>query len=247
MGNRRWSLLREAIRGQNSGVASPVLAESHLVALLQLQQAWGAWAGNSNASTVCSAWAGVTCSPKGLVVALDTRALPIDPPPSGSIPASITNLATLQYLDLSYVDLEGPIPSLASLTRLTHLYVPFPWVSINTLSTVCLSPIARLPPLGPTTPDIQPNPTPQVTPLPSILPIPYTLAHFTRSPFPQSTLQASSYLPEYAHSLPLCMLTRSPLSVRLPPTTSGLLDLSRFTGDLSFLAILSRLESLQDL
>ncbi|CAI5938398.1 unnamed protein product [Closterium sp. NIES-65] len=38
--------------------------------LLQLKEAWGIWASNSNATTVCAAWDGVTCSPKGLVVAL---------------------------------------------------------------------------------------------------------------------------------------------------------------------------------
>ncbi|CAI5498643.1 unnamed protein product, partial [Closterium sp. Naga37s-1] len=47
----------------------------------------------------------------------------VDPPPSGAIPASITNLATLQYLDLTYIDLVGSIPSLATLTRLTHLAI----------------------------------------------------------------------------------------------------------------------------
>ncbi|CAI6001515.1 unnamed protein product [Closterium sp. NIES-65] len=46
--------------------------ETHLSVkvLLQLNAAWGMWAGNSNATTTCSAWAGVTCSPKGLVVSL---------------------------------------------------------------------------------------------------------------------------------------------------------------------------------
>ncbi|CAI5480184.1 unnamed protein product [Closterium sp. Yama58-4] len=93
-------------------------------ALVQLQEAWGAWAGNSNATTACSAWAGVTCSPNGLVLALDAKQFSeVDPPPSGTIPASITSLATLQYLDLTYIDLVGSIPSLASLTRLTHLAI----------------------------------------------------------------------------------------------------------------------------
>ncbi|CAI5505047.1 unnamed protein product, partial [Closterium sp. Naga37s-1] len=141
-------------------------------ALVQLKEAWGMWAGNSNATTACSAWTGVTCSPKGLVVALDAKLFSdADPPPSGAIPASITSLATLQYLsvtihppspstafilhapcpssvchsqpsiacsfafnplprpfpaptsDLTYIDLVGSIPSLATLTSLTHLYV----------------------------------------------------------------------------------------------------------------------------
>ncbi|CAI5990180.1 unnamed protein product [Closterium sp. NIES-65] len=110
----------------SSSAARPVdLEGSQLGALLQLQEAWGAWAGNSNATTACSAWAGVTCSPNGAVVAVDAKLFSeVDPPPSGAIPASITSLATLQYLDLTYIDLVGSIPSLATLTRLTHLYVP---------------------------------------------------------------------------------------------------------------------------
>ncbi|CAI5502229.1 unnamed protein product, partial [Closterium sp. Naga37s-1] len=144
-------------------------------ALLHLQQTWGAWAGNSNASIACSAWAGVTCSPKGLVVSLDTKALPLDPPPSGAIPSSITNLATLQYLDLSYIDLEGPIPPLHSLSRLTHLYIGADGCRLT------------------------------------------------------GTLDGLSWI----SSLP-----------RLH--TLGLFDLSMLTGDLSSLAILSQLDSLQD-
>ncbi|CAI5510445.1 unnamed protein product [Closterium sp. Naga37s-1] len=46
-----------------------------------------------------------------------------DPPPNGAIPASITSLATLQYLDLTYIDLVGSIPSLATLTGFTHLTI----------------------------------------------------------------------------------------------------------------------------
>ncbi|CAI5534949.1 unnamed protein product [Closterium sp. Naga37s-1] len=109
-----------------SGAARPAVLEgSQLKALVQLKEAWGMWAGNSNATTACSAWTGVTCSPKGLVTALDSKLFPeSDPPPSGAIPASITTLATLQYLDLTYIDLVGPIPSLASLTALSHVYVP---------------------------------------------------------------------------------------------------------------------------
>ncbi|CAI5503748.1 unnamed protein product, partial [Closterium sp. Naga37s-1] len=87
-------------------------------ALLQLKEAWGIWENNSNATTACSAWTGVTCTPEGLVVALE-----VHPPASGAIPASITTLATLQYLDLTYVNLVGPIPSLASLTGLTNLAI----------------------------------------------------------------------------------------------------------------------------
>ncbi|CAI5497542.1 unnamed protein product, partial [Closterium sp. Naga37s-1] len=52
----------------------------------------------------------------------DAKLIPeSDPPPSGTIPAAITTLANLQYLDLSYLDLVGSIPSLAPLTALTHL------------------------------------------------------------------------------------------------------------------------------
>ncbi|CAI5498494.1 unnamed protein product, partial [Closterium sp. Naga37s-1] len=91
-------------------------------AVVQVQQAWGAWAGNSNGSTACSAWPGVTCSPNGLIVALDSKAVSVDG--SAAIPDSVTNLAALQYLDLTNDQLVGPIPSLASLTGLTLLYVP---------------------------------------------------------------------------------------------------------------------------
>ncbi|CAI5458259.1 unnamed protein product [Closterium sp. Yama58-4] len=98
-------------------------ASSEVSVLLQLKAAWGTWAGNSNATTACSAWTGITCSPRGLVVALGGRLFSeLDPPANGSIPASITTLAALQYLDLTYnIDPEGPIPSLATLTGLTHL------------------------------------------------------------------------------------------------------------------------------
>ncbi|CAI5936197.1 unnamed protein product [Closterium sp. NIES-64] len=41
-----------------------------LKVLLQLNAAWGVWPNNSNATTACSAWDGLTCRPKGLVVAL---------------------------------------------------------------------------------------------------------------------------------------------------------------------------------
>ncbi|CAI6002701.1 unnamed protein product [Closterium sp. NIES-65] len=93
-------------------------------ALVQLKEAWGMWAGNSNATTACSAWTGITCSPNGLVTALDSKLFPeLDPPLSGAIPASISSLAALQYLDLTYIDLVGPIPSLATLTSLTHLTI----------------------------------------------------------------------------------------------------------------------------
>ncbi|CAI6011471.1 unnamed protein product, partial [Closterium sp. NIES-65] len=58
------------------------------------------------------------------LVALDAKKfVEVDPPATGSIPASITALATLQYLDLTFTSLEGPIPSLATLTGLTHLAI----------------------------------------------------------------------------------------------------------------------------
>ncbi|CAI5498484.1 unnamed protein product [Closterium sp. Naga37s-1] len=66
-------------------------------AIVQVQAAWGAWAG-SNDTTACSAWPGVTCSPNGLVIALDSKAVAVDG--SAAIPASITNLAALQYLSV---------------------------------------------------------------------------------------------------------------------------------------------------
>ncbi|CAI5991721.1 unnamed protein product, partial [Closterium sp. NIES-65] len=93
--------------------------------LLQLKEAWGGvWANNSNATTACSEWTGVTCSPKGLVVSLDSSLVRPDRNfPSPSIPASITGLSTLQLLDLTSLNLFGPIPSLASLTGLMHLAI----------------------------------------------------------------------------------------------------------------------------
>ncbi|CAI5962578.1 unnamed protein product [Closterium sp. NIES-65] len=48
-------------------IAFPVPA---VKVLLQLNAAWGVWPNNSNATTACSAWDGLTCRPKGLVVAL---------------------------------------------------------------------------------------------------------------------------------------------------------------------------------
>ncbi|CAI5502231.1 unnamed protein product [Closterium sp. Naga37s-1] len=328
---RRRSLLREGAKALdtaggaaaaagsgNSGVASLALVEPHLAALLQLQQAWGAWAGNSNASTACSAWAGITCNPKGLVVALDTKAFPLDPPLSGAIPAFITNLATLQYLDLSYVNLEGTIPSLASLTRLTHLYVsfshslhpsplpryalslhPFSLLSLHPFSLLSLHPFALLS-LHPfsllslhpfsllslhpfsllslhpfSLLSLHPFSLLSLHPFSLLFLHPFSLLFLhmlscsNRSPFPPSvcslTLHAffslryphslhalslpSSFLTHSTRSLfpPLSSLTPLSPSVRPPPTTSGLVDLSLFTGDLSSLAVLSHLESLQDL
>ncbi|GJP30110.1 hypothetical protein CLOM_g22344, partial [Closterium sp. NIES-68] len=99
-----------------------LLEASQLSALVQLNKAWRAWGKNGNASTACAAWKGVTCSPKGLVVGLDSNEFPqSDSSPTGAMPAAITTLATLQNLDLTNVDLVGTIPSLASLTSLTHL------------------------------------------------------------------------------------------------------------------------------
>ncbi|CAI5498454.1 unnamed protein product [Closterium sp. Naga37s-1] len=49
----------------------------------------------------------------------DSKAVVVDG--SAAIPASITNLAALQYLDLTNDKLMGHVPSLASLSRLTLL------------------------------------------------------------------------------------------------------------------------------
>ncbi|CAI7852590.1 unnamed protein product [Closterium sp. NIES-53] len=66
-------------------------------------------------------------SRNGAVLALDSKAFTVDPPPTGTIPAAITDLATLQYLDMTYsINLVGAVPSLSPLTRLTHLYVSHP-------------------------------------------------------------------------------------------------------------------------
>ncbi|CAI5965482.1 unnamed protein product [Closterium sp. NIES-65] len=89
----------------------------HVRALVQLQEAWRAWAGNSNATTACSAWAGVTCSPNGAVVALDSKAFTMDPPPTGTIPAAITDLAALQYLSVRASPSLCPLPSALSPSR----------------------------------------------------------------------------------------------------------------------------------
>ncbi|CAI5534933.1 unnamed protein product [Closterium sp. Naga37s-1] len=62
---------RSLLKVTATSAAKPVILEnSQLKALVQLQEAWGMWAGNSNATTACSAWTGVTCSPNGLVTAL---------------------------------------------------------------------------------------------------------------------------------------------------------------------------------
>ncbi|CAI6002940.1 unnamed protein product [Closterium sp. NIES-65] len=100
------------------------LGASQLRALVQLQEAWRAWAGNSNATTACSAWAGVTCSPNGAVVALDSKAFTMDPPPTGTIPAAITDLAALQYLALGADGclLTGTVDDLSWLSSLSALH-----------------------------------------------------------------------------------------------------------------------------
>ncbi|CAI5509336.1 unnamed protein product [Closterium sp. Naga37s-1] len=91
--------------------------------LVELNKAWGMWPKNTNATTACTAWPGVHCTPRGFVVALTlNEAVDPGPPPGGVIPPSITRLSALQHLDLTYgIYLKGPLPSLAALTRLTYL------------------------------------------------------------------------------------------------------------------------------
>ncbi|CAI7766811.1 unnamed protein product, partial [Closterium sp. NIES-53] len=89
--------------------------------LVELNKAWGAWPKNTNATTACTAWLGVSCSPRGFVVAINFGAMS-DSTPGGVLPASITRLSTLQFLDLTRgITLKGPLPSLAALTGLTYL------------------------------------------------------------------------------------------------------------------------------
>ncbi|GJP55207.1 hypothetical protein CLOM_g14181 [Closterium sp. NIES-68] len=119
---KRVDATAKATAGAAAAGKAVLLEASQLSALVQLNKAWGAWGKNGNASTACAAWKGVTCSPKGLVVGLDSNEFPqSDSSPTGAMPAAISTLATLQHLDLTYINLVGTIPSLATLTSLTHL------------------------------------------------------------------------------------------------------------------------------
>ncbi|CAI5502189.1 unnamed protein product, partial [Closterium sp. Naga37s-1] len=105
-------------------------------ALVQLQEAWGgAWAGNSNATTACSAWAGVTCSPNG-------AAFTMDPPPTGTIPAAITDLVALQYLSVCAarslslsLSLSSRLHHRAFFPSFAHPIPPFKFLPFN--SSLC--------------------------------------------------------------------------------------------------------------
>ncbi|GJP55208.1 hypothetical protein CLOM_g14182 [Closterium sp. NIES-68] len=119
---KRVDATAQATAGAAAAGKAVLLEASQLSALVQLNKAWGAWGTNGNASTACAAWMGVTCSPKGLVVGLDSNEFPLSNSSyTGAMPAAITTLATLQHLDLTDIDLVGTMPSLASLTSLTRL------------------------------------------------------------------------------------------------------------------------------
>ncbi|CAI5509870.1 unnamed protein product [Closterium sp. Naga37s-1] len=114
------------IRHDSCGIVCPPtlfpFAESGAVSVLvELNEAWGAWPKNNNATIACAAWPGVSCSPRGFVVAIDFGAVS-DSEPGGVVPASITRLSNLQFLDLTWgITLKGTLPSLATLTSLTYL------------------------------------------------------------------------------------------------------------------------------
>ncbi|GJP62717.1 hypothetical protein CLOP_g19746 [Closterium sp. NIES-67] len=128
----------------NAGRANVKLAESQVSALVQLNAAWGGtWPGNSNATTACRQWAGVTCNAAGYVTALQLHYMQVV---NGSIPSALVQLSllrtlnlskqaalnstlefippltNLQVLDLRYANFYGPIPeAIGNLTALSHL------------------------------------------------------------------------------------------------------------------------------
>ncbi|CAI7923499.1 unnamed protein product, partial [Closterium sp. NIES-54] len=102
------------------------------MSLVQLNEAWGGtWPGNTNATTACRQWAGVTCNPTGYVTALQ-----LDPSlvVNGSIPSALVQLSLLRTLNLSRQrDLNGTmeyIPALSNLQildlRYSQFYGPIP-------------------------------------------------------------------------------------------------------------------------
>ncbi|CAI5498279.1 unnamed protein product [Closterium sp. Naga37s-1] len=107
-------------QGGKGGGAVVTLAESQVSALVQLNEAWGGtWPGNTNATTACRQWAGVTCNPAGYVTALQ-----LDPSlvVNGSIPSALVQLSLLRTLDLHTFFLNGTFPAtIGALTRLTYL------------------------------------------------------------------------------------------------------------------------------
>ncbi|CAI5952548.1 unnamed protein product [Closterium sp. NIES-64] len=107
-------------QGGKGGGAVVTLAESQVSALVQLNEAWGGtWPGNTNATTACRQWAGVTCNPAGYVTALQ-----LDPSQvvNGSIPSALVQLSLLRTLDLHTFFLNGTFPAtIGALTRLTYL------------------------------------------------------------------------------------------------------------------------------
>ena len=95
-----------------------VAAECQALLALKAASSSGLWAGLAG-TTVCSGWAGVTCT-AGRVsqLSLASRGL------SGTLPPALGSLASLTALDLRSNAFSGTIPaSLSSLTALRALYL----------------------------------------------------------------------------------------------------------------------------
>ncbi|CAI5990165.1 unnamed protein product [Closterium sp. NIES-65] len=215
-------------------------------ALLQLQEALvGAWVGNSNATTACSAWAGVTCSPNGAVLALDSNAFAMDPPPTGTIPAAITDLTTLRYLDVTYgINLEGPMPSLSPLTCLTHLYVSHP--PLLSQETRLPSPHSPSPP--PLTTPYCPSPHRPPAHSQGLHHMPYPPAH-TQSPctclIPLHMPNPPAHAPSLFVPLPPAHVPPTRLRVCIAPCRALGADGCLLTGTVDEISWLSSLSALQ--
>ncbi|GJP37159.1 hypothetical protein CLOM_g21598 [Closterium sp. NIES-68] len=154
---REWSHVSHVSRGSHgandqprislleaapSRETPPLLADSQLRALLDLNAAWHLWPTNSNRSRRCDQWDHVQCSRQGFVTALDLTDLAINATmpltlfsnmpylrrlvlASNILSGSITALSlppSLRVLDLSRTEVSGSLPStILSLSALAHL------------------------------------------------------------------------------------------------------------------------------